>query len=363
MTPDAILQRRLVTALIVYEVFVISSLAFTGVTIALSGDAPIYAALPVFLFSASEALRVPLAAWATRLSFSHRLMAIVVLACLALASAEGIAMALDTLFDARISLVKSALRAVDAAQADLAQAEQKAAPLRATIENDEREIAALDAKQTALIAAPPQQPGFSGKSCGKRGNRPCTVDSIAQGTYKAALGDHSRQMASIDAERKSIRQEQAQASAALALIDLSAAQSALANASHIAGEAAERSPVHRIAAAVFDTRASDLTPSQLSQFRKYAIGGLSIALASMSALVSWLAFQKPQGEGESRLSRSIRAYVARKRKPLVRIVEKPIPAGIKTRHIYVPVSGADDGLLKKAGLRADAIKAYSELAQ
>ena len=127
-------------------------------------------------------------------------------------------------------------------------------------------------------------------------------------------------------------------------------------------DAAEDSPVHRIAAAIFGVSASKLTFEQFSNFRFWAISGVSISLASMSALVGWLAFQEPAPKGESKLSRALRAYLARKRKPIVRTVVKPVPSGIKTKHIYVPV-GPDSDLLKKSGLRADAIKAYRELWQ
>jgi hypothetical protein len=170
-------------------------------------------------------------------------------------------------------------------------------------------------------------------------------------------------MAAIDAERKAAVTARADAANSLAAIDLAGPQSAVSRAERQLADAAQNSPVHRIAGSIFGTKAAQITEEQMQLFRKYAIGGLSLALASMSALVAWLAFQEPVPKQESKLSRAIRSYLARKRKPIVRVVEKPVPAGVKTKYIYVPTSGADDGLLKRAGMRADGIRAYSELAQ
>lgn len=352
------IQRNLIRALIIYEVLVISAVAYAGVTIALSGGAPIYAAVPVFMVSASEALRIPLSAWATRLSFGSRLLALIVLACLALASAEGIALSLDTLFSARIEGVSRAQRRLEMAKGDLAKAERIATPFKSAIATSDREIISIDQRQTALIASSPTAPGFSGRSCGKRGNGPCAIDMTAQASYRKALAEHAKQISAIEAERKAARAARANAESGLSAVDLATpGSSAVAIATREVAEAAEASPVHRIAGAVFDVKAAELTPGQLSVFRKYAIGGVSVALASMSALVAWLAFQQPRPSSQSKLSRAIRAYVARKRRPVIRVVEKHIPAGVKTRVVYVPTS---DGKLLKRG-HAESINAYAEM--
>jgi hypothetical protein len=354
------IQRRLIIALIVYECFVISATAYAGITIALSGGAPLFAAIPVLMVSASEGLRIPLSAWATRLSYNNRLLAVAVLGCLALASAEGVSLSLDSLFAARVQSVTVALDAVDRAKAELAAAESRAAPIRDAIKSADKQIAAAEIKQAALITATPASPGFSGARCGKYGNRPCAVDSTAQATYRKALADHGRQMAAIDAERKAAVTARADAANSLAAIDLAGPQSAVSRAERQLADAAQNSPVHRIAGSIFGVKAALLSEEQMQTFRKYAIGGLSLALACMSGLVGWLAFQEPVPKQESKLSRALRAYVARRRKPIIRIVEKPVPAGMKVKYVYVPTA-PEEGLLKRAGFRSDKVRAYSEM--
>lgn len=322
------IQRRLILGLALYEVFVISAVAYAGISNATAGGGPLVAAIPVLIVAASEALRVPLSAWATRLSFLNRVLALLVLGCLALASAEGLALAFDNLIAARTKIVSNAARGVDIATANLAQAQRHLAPEQTRLASAENEVAQLDAKHHALIASPP---GFSGTVCRNRKGATfgCPADAAAQRTY-------ARQLDSLEEQRRAARAVVAEAQRSVMSIDITAPTSALALANRDYTDALEASPMHRIAASWFGIRAVDLSEQQFSVFRKYAVTGLSLALASMSALVAWLAFQPEATAKPSRLSRALRAYIARRRKAVIRKVE--VPSGVKIVHHYVPVS-------------------------
>ena len=106
--------------------------------------------------------------------------------------------------------------------------------------------------------------------------------------------------------------------------------------------------MHRIAASWFGVRPADLGDRRFSTFRKWAVGGLSVSLAIMSALIAWLAFQKPRPENESKLARAIRAYLARRRKPIVRVVEKTVevPGPERVVEVVREVPGPERKVLK-----------------
>jgi hypothetical protein len=233
--------------------------------------------------------------------------------------------------------VNAAARKVDLAQNDVASAEHKVAPLKAALASAEKEVAALDAKHASLVSTPPASPGFSGTTCKSRRGAVygCPADGAAQKTYAAARSDYARQLQEIDGQRAKAQQAATDLQHQLAAIDVATPAAALSLARRDASDAAETSPMHRIAGSWFGVKAGDVTADQFASFRKYAVGGLSISLATMSALVGWLAFQEPSKERESKLSRALRAYVARRRKGVVRIVEREVSVG--ERVVEVPV--------------------------
>jgi hypothetical protein len=360
------LQRRLITGLVIYEVFVIGAVAFSGISIATSGGSPLYAAIPVLVVAASEALRVPLSAWATRLSFGNKVMAMFVLACLAIASAEGLALAFDNLIAARTRIVSDAAKRVDEASAKLKTVEQKLAPTKAALQSAEHEISALDAKHSALINTPPVPPGFSGTTCRNRKGSVygCPADTAAQKTYAATRADHARQIETLEAARKSARESVSQLQTRVAGIDIATPTSSLALANRDLSDSLEASPMHRIAASWFGVRAVDITEQQFSVFRKYAVTGLSVALASMSALVAWLAFQPANSDKQTKLSRAIRAFLARRRKPLIKTVEVPVPSGTRVVYRYVPANvevPKAPGPMGEFEFKSEPLRAYREL--
>jgi hypothetical protein len=338
MTTQDPIQRRLILGLIAYEVVVITAVAAAGVSIATAGGSPVIAAVPVLVVAASEALRVPLSAWATRLTFFNRVIAILVLGCLAVASAEGLALSFDNLFQARTKVVADAAKGVDEARATLGGVEQQRAPLNAALVSAEQEIVALDTKHHALIDKPPVQPGFSGTICRAKNGavRGCPADAAAQKSYAGARADYVKQIGIVEASRKAARESVAELQRQIASIDVALPTAAVRAAQRSLSDALEASPVHRIAASFYGIAATELSAQQFSTFRKYAVSGLSLALASMSALVAWLAFQTPRAAAPSKLHKALRAYIARHRKAVIRTVH--VPSGTKVIYRYLPVN-------------------------
>jgi hypothetical protein len=367
MTTQDPIQRRLIAGLILYECVVITAVAMAGVSIATAGGSPVIAAVPVLVVAASEALRVPLSAWATRLTWFNRLIAIFVLGCLAIASAEGLSLAFDNLIAARTKIVREAGKRVDVARAGLATVEHTLTPVKAALASAEHEVASLDSKYATLIATPPTLPGFSGTVCrNRRGNiYGCPADAAAQKTYAATRVDYARQIDAVEAGRKSARQAVADLQAKVASIDIAVPSSNVALAERDLADALEASAMHRIAASWFAVKATDLTDAQFATFRKYAVTGLSLALASMSALVAWLAFQPARSDKPSKLSRAVRAYIARRRKPLVRLERVEVPVGTKIIYRYVPrdfeLPATGDGPMGDIAFHSEKIRAYQEM--
>lgn len=351
-------QRRLILGLALYELFVISAVAYAGIA---AGGGSLVAAIPVLVVAASEALRVPLSAWATRLSFLNRVLALLVLGCLALASAEGLALSFDNLIAARTRVVSAAAKRVDVAAADLAAARQRAAPEQSRLEAAQTEITQLDAQQRALIASPPAAPAISNIVCrtARGSTHSCPADATAQRTYATARADYSRQLSSLEEQRHIARSQVEAAQRALRAIDIAGPTATVLLANRDYADALEASPMHRIAASWFGVRAVELTERQFSIFRKYAVTGLSLALASMSALVAWLAFQPEASHEPNKLSRSLRAYIARRRKAVVRKVE--VPSGVKIIYRYVPVPAESKGPMGPVAFTSEKISAYEEL--
>ena len=96
---DARIRRRLWVVLCIYETLVVSIVAGAGLNIALMGGGSIFMAAPLLLISCAEALRIPLAAMATRLRWGGKMLAAVALLAIAIGSAEGLVVAFEAFLD------------------------------------------------------------------------------------------------------------------------------------------------------------------------------------------------------------------------------------------------------------------------
>jgi hypothetical protein len=82
--------------------------------------------------------------------------------------------------------------------------------------------------------------------------------------------------------------------------------------------------MHKLAASVLGVKVADLSEGQFETVKRWGVLGLSAAFATLSAAVSLVAHAPEHTGEETKLARAIRAYIARRRKAVVRIVEKRV---------------------------------------
>lgn len=345
-----------------YESLVITACVIGGALLAFGQGGTATAAVPLLLVAAAELLRIPVAALSTRLGFVGRFLTVIVLLAIAVVSFEALSLIFEQFLDNRTMTVLRAQRAYDLAQERLAQQNRIVATAQAALDTAKANVAAIDADIANKERSQPAQPNLTNRVCGKNRST-CAVDRKAREDFARAQADHLATLKQLRLDRRQAQAAQEQAAQAASLITAQPEERATTDALHALEDVKLVSPMHRLAASILGVKVVNLTEDQFEGIKRWGVLGLSAAFATISMTVSLIAHQPERGSEESKLARSARAYLARRRKKLVRIVEKPIPAGIKTKYVYVPMSGADDGLLKRAGLRADGIKAYSELAQ
>ena len=140
--------------------------------------------------------------------------------------------------------------------------------------------------------------------------------------YNARLADLTAKRASSQAKVDAARNRKGAAEA------LIAAKQALANE-------LMQSPFHRLVASLYGVRVSGLTEDQFNVVKRFAILGLAGCFSTLSMLVSVAVHLQPRDEHPSKLSRMLRAWLARRRRPIYRDV--PGPTVFRDRVIHVPV--------------------------
>jgi hypothetical protein len=348
MFDNAAVQRRLLVALAAYEICVIGVTGWAGANIALSGGGSLAMAAPLLLIAAAESLRIFVAGWASRVSLFPKMLALLVLAAISVASFEGLSLAFEVFLTNRITHITDLQR-------DLRAAEQRVADASAKQTTTRDDVARIDAAIKDAVAQTPVQPSLSGKTCaGKRGATTCNSDVIAQRNYVAAVKAHNSEIAQLRAERARVQQA----------ADIAAPTGKLANdvadARDRLNVELQQSPMHRLSATWFGVTVDQLTQAQFEAVRRVAIGGLAGSLAVLSMLVSLVAHAPAKSNEPSKLSRAIRAYIARRRKPVVRVVQ--VPSGVKTVVRYVPVPDKPETIKPKRQKRSgNAFRVYPEL--
>jgi hypothetical protein len=319
---DAVVIRRLWVVLLAYETLVILIVAGAGLNIALMAGGSLPMAAPLVLISCAEALRIPLSAMAGRLRWPGRLLAAIALLAIAIGSAEGLAVAFEAFLQNRVVEVMHAARDVERAQL---AADQVASDRAGFVS----EVQELDAQVAALARSIPSPPAGSNRTCTWKGQRvTCSGDAAAVAAYREAMKAYDARLASLTDQRGAL---QAKVDAARA----QQAPAALLEAKRAFEEKASQSPVYRLTAAVFGEDVSDVTPSQFATVKKFAIATLAIAFATLSMAVSMAVHGKLHSEAPSKLNRMLRAWLARRRRPIYRDV--PGPYRDRVKFIHVPV--------------------------
>ena len=85
----------------------------------------------------------------------------------------------------------------------------------------------------------------------------------------------------------------------------------LREARHNLIEEMSQSPMHRLAAAFYGIPVEELSASQFETVKKYGVISLAVAFATVSMLASIVVHTEPHDKSESKISRAIRAWLAR----------------------------------------------------
>jgi hypothetical protein len=328
--PDVAIRRRLWIVMILYEAAVISVILAAGAGIALGQGGTLAAAAPLIVIGLAESLRIPLAGWSTRLKLSGKLLAWFALAAIALASFDGLALVFSIFIDNRISNTLAAQHQVEIAQRT---ADQVAGDVSAFT----AEVKELDGQVAALAQNIPAPPPATNKTCTWKGQRvACGPDATSAATWQAAMRAYNARLADLTAKRAA---SQAKVDAAR---NRNGAAEALTAAKQALDNELMQSPFHRLVASLYGVRVSDLTEDQFGVVKRFAIVGLAGCFSLLSMLVSVAVHLQPRDERSSKLSRMVRAWLARRRRSIYRDVPGPVQFRDRTIFKYLatdPVSG------------------------
>ena len=249
---DAVVRRRLWVVLCIYETLVIALVAGAGLNIALMGGGSIAMAAPLLLISCAEALRIPLSAMATRLRWGGRMLAAVALLAIAIVSAEGLAVAVESFLQNRVVDIMHASAAVDRAQRAVDQIGAERTHGDAVISSLASEVKNLDAQAAALARSMPSPPASSNRTCTWKGQRvSCSADAAAVAAYREALKGYDARLAGLSSQRADLRAGMDAARSKQASAASPEASDALLEAKQALEEKVDQSPVWRLTAAVF----------------------------------------------------------------------------------------------------------------
>jgi hypothetical protein len=335
-------RTRLFWTLIFFEACVISITAYTGLNMAVARGGSFAMALPLLMIAAAETLRIPLSGYATQLSWPKQILAGLVLIAIALGSAEGLSLAFEQFVNNRVVSISQAQRSFLKAKAivDTQKNDKRLDQIALAVARDD--VARLDVALRDFLNNPPGLPSFSGRTCTGRFGKAVTCDSDrrAQETYAQARQSHNLQLENLRAERQEaqVRVDQLKLTPKA---DMLATETFDDARQHLIEEMSQ-SPIHRFTASIYGVPVEDLTENQFQTVKKYGVISLAIAFAIVSMLASVVVHTEPHDKSESKVSRALRAWIARRRKPIVRVVEKIIETPVEVikeveRRIEVPV--------------------------
>jgi hypothetical protein len=284
-------------------------------------------AAPLALVACAEMLRIPLSAMAVRLRWPGRLLAAVALIAIAVGSAEGLAVAFEAFLQNRVTEIMRAAGEVERLEHDHATHAADVASLAGEVKD-------LDSQAAVLAKSMPQPPAGSNKTCTWRGQRvACSPDSVAAATYASAMKAYDERLRSLTDRRGALQGKMDAARAERPSAGLTEARRAFE-------EKAAESPAWRLTASVFGEDSADVTVAQFATVKKFVTASLAIAFATLSMAVSVVVHAQLRSEGASKLSRMLRAWLARRRRPIYRDVPGPYRDRIVVKWIpFDPKSG------------------------
>jgi hypothetical protein len=355
-------HRQLLCILWVVEAAIITICLITAAQIGTEKGGSIWACGPIAIIAAFETMRVPLAGWTAHLRPVAMGGASIVMAAIAFMTFEGMAMGVERFMNQRVVDVVEA-RAVlnDAQEADAHYATDHQR-LKGELDAASDLLAKVQgsAPTPPTVAATTQCGGGVGKHRRPLPTYPCPnkPGEVEAQTYAEAMKAHNAAVHKAEDTR-------AKAEAALNALP-KPDPDAVRKAQKALEKSAAGSTMYRSAAAWYGTPVKDLSDAQFQRFKRIAVVTVSASAAVGTMVVAFVSHATPRDPSQKdKLVRAIRAWVARKRKQVVKtvikttekrvevpvevqkhvfvdkpvIVEKPVPGPerVVIKHIHVPV--------------------------
>jgi hypothetical protein len=299
-------------------------------------------ATPMIVLAVAELGRVPLASAFFYRSKAIRCLCLLAILALSYLAIENWTIGFERLFSMRLNEVMAAASAVARAEADRLALDSennqeanagKRAELRAGVKARETSIAALADQVRAASEAHGQNLVNIGQQCKPvRGSCIKPRSDLEDRRYEAELAQLNGMKAKEEQDKIGLQAEidklvQSDAHDAETIAQKTAAATALLNARREEfRRVADNNPIYRVAASWF--RTTQLTPEQFALTRWWfaTISAVAVALAGSVAAFVHYARQVLPGSSSileiqmARLTRALRAYIARKRKAVIREV-------------------------------------------
>jgi hypothetical protein len=331
-------HRQLRCILWIAEAAIVSICLITAYQIGMEAKgSTIWACAPILIIAVMETTRVPLAGWTAHLKPFAMLCGFVIMATIAVLTFEGMSMGVERFIHQRVMDVLAARDALDAARAKAHDAETLVAKQTVEVEKRRRALDDLDSHPVTLQTIPPTVQCSGVDKHGRKWSGACpnpAANEATKGNAKAQA-DHAREVADAHA---SLAEAEAELKMLQSADGMTAGDAVIAAQKAVQGAAAN-STMYRTAATWYGEPVKDLTDEQFERFKRIAVAALAGAVALGTMMLAFISHATPRNPAKrGALFRSIRAWVARRRKNVVRIktVEKPVEKLVEVpKHIFV----------------------------
>jgi hypothetical protein len=356
------------TATFAVEGVVVATCTFAATQIATAHGGSIWACTPIATIAAMESLRVPVAMHIPKLKLFGKVAATALLIGITPLTFEGMALAFEQFMHQRVVEVAAAQTKADAAQSAVDGAGKEADARKKELDRLSAEVVATEAHQNQIASQKPDMEALprpqictGSKVVADKRGRPYTVaysytcpdnglsKGIAGGN-EAARETHNEQLRAAQDETTKAH-DALRAAEAAPQPDQAKLAADLQQAKADLELAKADSVMHRAAAAWFGVDVGNLTSGQFEVFKKWAMYGLAGATATVTMIAGFVS-NMPRKDGKpGKVRMAWRAFLARRRKKLVRIVEKIKQAPpLKVLEIkYVPFDPASGRVINKDG--------------
>jgi hypothetical protein len=349
------------TATVAVEAVVIATCALAAAQIATAQGGSIWSCAPILVIAAMECLRLPVAMTIPKMRLMTGLIAVALLVGITPMTFEGMVMAVEQFMNQRVLEVVDADTKVDTAKsarqdamADANNRKEEVDRRSAGVKDAEHHQAEIAKQKADIQPLPPARTCVDYRK-GKPNSHPCpdnTRDRIESGNREAQK-IYTQQVtvaeAQVVAARKAL--DEAETAYAARVADVRKADAVLIEAQRADEKARAASVMHRAAASWFGVGVGDLTRPQFETFKKWAMFGVAGAAATVTMIAGFVS-NMPRNDGKpSKVGMAWRAFLARRRKKLVKVVEKVVHApALKTLVFkYVPYDPVTNRVINMDG--------------